>query len=176
MTLDIENWTATLDQQFFDPEDTITSRSQGNLQGLEDEHVLMGYGSVPRIKEYDDNGTVVMTAVFGPTDKSVYSYRVYRQPWVGKPKTAPSALACKDSSTNGTMVYMSWLGETEHTSWKIFSGIDSGNMTLVNEIERNGLFETFAGVEGKGSYFQVQASGRNITGGVSEIFSVNGTC
>lgn len=79
MTVNDKLKTATLSQELIDPHDAIYAASQGNTQLLDDGHAIMGCGSTPKIKEYDADGSCVMTAQFGKEDGDVFSYRAYRQ-------------------------------------------------------------------------------------------------
>jgi hypothetical protein len=176
MSVNTETMTATLKKQFADPNDPLYSASQGGLQHIPgDDHVVMGYGSAPSIKEYSPDGECIMTAEFGHSQGYVMSYRAYRLPWVGRPKTPPDVFACRDAH-NRTAVYMSWLGATEHRSWKVFSGLGSSNLTWVDRVPRDG-FETEAHVSGRPSYVQVEAYGSNCTVlGTSSVVEVASSC
>jgi hypothetical protein len=174
MQVDVENWTATLLQELIDPEDPIYSHSQGNVQVLDDGHVIVGYGSTPRIKEYNPDGSVAMSVKFGPSEGTVFSYRAYRLPWVGKPNTSPKAVACSDEN-NQTSVYMSWNGATEYTSWKVYAGASQFNLTLATEAARTG-FETSAVLPAGVLYVRADAYGLNGTLGASEVITVGGQC
>ncbi|KAH8892142.1 hypothetical protein GQ53DRAFT_746151 [Thozetella sp. PMI_491] len=165
---------ATLVQKFVDPQDSIASVSQGNLQLLPNGNVIMGYGSVPKIKEFSTNGSTLVTAKFGP-DQVVQSYRAYRSPWVGRPKTSPSAFACREQNSSTTQVFMSWNGATEHSLWSIYTGATEANMTLVAQVQKTG-FETTATIDGQPEYIRVKAEGANITAGVSSIITSENYC
>ncbi|KAI1078293.1 ASST-domain-containing protein [Whalleya microplaca] len=175
MTLNTKTMKATLDQDYIDPQDTIFSSSQGNIQKLDDGHVIMGYGSTPKIREYTSDGSVVMTAQFGPGDGLIFSYRAFRLPWVGRPKSPPSAFACVDNATNGTKVYMSWLGATEHKYWNVYTGASNYSLTLAAQVEKSG-FETVASIPGQAPLIRVEAGGLNIDTGVSPIISSQSSC
>ncbi|OTA96352.1 hypothetical protein M434DRAFT_375167 [Hypoxylon sp. CO27-5] len=162
MTLDTETKKATLDQEYIDAQDPVFALSQGNLQLLDNGNVIMGYGSTPKIREYNSDGSVLMTAQFGPGDGLVFSYRAYRKPWIGQPKTPPSVFACIDAANNKTTVYMSWLGSTVHNSWKVYAGSSNSSLILAGEVERTG-FETLASIHGQFAVIQVEAQGPGIT-------------
>ncbi|KAH8203939.1 hypothetical protein TruAng_001881 [Truncatella angustata] len=175
LRLDTEEWTATLVQELTDPNDTIYAASQGNLQVLDDGHSIMGYGSTPRIKEYYSNGSVAMSAKFGPGNGKIFSYRAYRLPWVGRPNTLPKVVACRGQTGNQTEVYMSWNGATEYTSWKVYSGASGSALSLATEVARTG-FETSAVLASVASYVRVDAYGTNTTLGSSEVITVQDEC
>ena len=131
----------------------------------------MGYGSYPKIKEFDAEGTCVMTVQFGE-DSVVSSYRAYRNKWVGKPKAKPAVSAC--NADGKTSVYMSWNGATEHQTWKVYSGATQGNITFAGTTEKSG-FETVATVS-KAGFVQVEASGEGVEAKRSLVSAVKSAC
>lgn len=141
---------------------------------LPTDHVLMGYGSNPKIKEYNTNGTCVMTAQFG-FDDVVASYRAYRFPWVGVFDTLPDVFSCIDPDGNKTNVYMSWNGATEHKQWKVFGGATRSSLSPVTVTRKTG-FETVASIKGRLGYVRVEAHGLGIQKGVSKIVPVKTRC
>ncbi|CAG8380198.1 unnamed protein product [Penicillium salamii] len=157
-----------------DPKDEIYAVSQGNTQILPGNHAIMGYGSNPKIKEYNANGTCVMTAQFGE-DGVVASYRAYRSPWVGIPITSPDVASCFDQAHNKTNVFMSWNGATENQNWKIFGGHTRGELRPVSVVRKTG-FETTASVAGGLKFVRVEAHGRGIEKGISKVISVEKMC
>ncbi|KAJ5366474.1 hypothetical protein N7541_000415 [Penicillium brevicompactum] len=157
-----------------DPSDEIYALSQGNTQLLPGGHAMMGYGSNPKIKEYNANGTCVMTAQFGE-DGVIASYRAYRSPWVGIPTTAPDVFSCVDKSQNKTNVFMSWNGATEHKQWKIFGGTNHTDLSPVS-VARSTGFETSVSVQAGLKYVRVEAHGRGIEKGVSKVAAVKHAC
>ncbi|KAL3423317.1 hypothetical protein PVAG01_05064 [Phlyctema vagabunda] len=174
MELNTQTWKAMLTRKLFDPADPVYAVSQGGLQLLDDQHTIMGYGSTPKIKEYSPNGSCVMTAQFGPSS-TVQSYRAFRLPWVGRPKTAPDAFACVDQVSNKTLVYMSWNGATEHRSWNVYAGKSQESLHLAGHAKKTG-FETVTAIGGSPSYIRVEAEGLNITSGVSSMISPQDSC
>ncbi|KAF9885572.1 hypothetical protein FE257_012778 [Aspergillus nanangensis] len=157
-------------RQLEDPADPIYATSQGSTQHLPNGHSVMGYGAIPKIKEYSANGSVVLTAQFGP-DNVVASYRGYKFPWVGAPNTVPDVVACVDRKGNQTNVYMSWNGATEHQLWKVEGGLTRDNLRGVGEVRKTG-FETVAKVKGGIEWVQAEAVGMGIENGVSRVVAV----
>ncbi|KAJ5860403.1 uncharacterized protein N7529_007713 [Penicillium soppii] len=157
-----------------DPEDEIYSLSQGSTQLLAKGHALIGYGSNPKIKEYNENGTCIMTAQFGE-DGVVASYRAYRSPWVGVPTTAPEVFSCVDKAHNVTKVFMSWNGATEHKQWKIFGGASRQDLQPILIAHKTG-FETTVSVNGTLKYVRVEAHGLDIEMGASKVVDVKNHC
>lgn len=176
MTVNTETMTATLDQEYVNPQDSVYAISQGNVQLLDDGHVVMGYGSTPKIREFSPDGSTVMTAQFGPGDGLLFSYRAYRLPWVGHPTEPPNVFACIDQLSNKTMVYMSWLGATEHEAWKVYTGSSISSLTLAAHVKRAG-FETMASIPGhQAPLIRVEAEEMGVTSGVSPIVSPRNSC
>jgi hypothetical protein len=164
--------TATLLQEFADPEDPLFSVSQGNMEVLPNGNVVLGYGSAPRLKEFDSEGNVVLSVSWGEV-KAVQSYRDTKFEWVGKPSAKPDVFACK--AENGTEVYMSWNGATEHKMWTVFGGAVNGSLSEVASVEKSG-FETRADVAHALGFVRVEASGEDIETGVSKVVGVSETC
>ncbi|KAJ4340762.1 hypothetical protein N0V95_007404 [Ascochyta clinopodiicola] len=172
LALDTHLMTATLVQEFSDPNDTIYSVSQGNMEVLPPGHVVLGYGSVPTLKEFDREGNLVLDVKWGEAE-SVQSYRDYKAEWVGKPRTKPEVFACL--SANGTEVYMSWNGATEHKVWTVWGGEANGTLSKVGIAEKSG-FETKAVVTEEVAFVRVEAAGEGIEKGVSEVVGVARFC
>ncbi|ORY55678.1 ASST-domain-containing protein [Pseudomassariella vexata] len=175
ISVNTDSFVANMTQEFIDPNEAIYSKSQGNMQVLENKNVLMGYGSTPKFKEFNANGSVVMDARFGYVEYSVFSYRIFRQEWVGNPKTAPKVFACKDTATNQTEVYMSWNGATEHQSWNVYASATEENLSLAATVAKSG-FETVAKIGGWAEYVSVEALGLNTTSKMSTVVSALTEC
>ncbi|KAF9888645.1 hypothetical protein FE257_008403 [Aspergillus nanangensis] len=126
-----------------DPDDVIHSVSQGSyhLMSEESNHVVMGYGSISKVKEFDGDNNEVMTAQFGD-DNAVASYRGYKCEWKATPFWQP-ALVVQRTSDSSAKIYMSWNGATEYDNWAIYSASapDSTDNAFVTSISRSG-FET----------------------------------
>ncbi|KAE8442498.1 hypothetical protein EG329_003279 [Mollisiaceae sp. DMI_Dod_QoI] len=147
--LDMEKMTASLIQKFVHP-DKILNVSQGSVQVIpESGNVLVGFGNSPTYIEYSADGKVLCSAHFAPhlifeiiDFGFVKSYRVFKSPWVGRPKTVP------DVKVKGKKVYVSWNGATEVTGWrletaKVLEAKDDEFVTA-KELERDGFETTFA--------------------------------
>lgn len=128
------------------------------------------------IEEYDETGACVMSAQYG-TEDSMQGYRAYRAPWVGRPRTKPSVVACKADQGTGTKVYVSWNGATDVSAWKVYGGSGEGSMKVVKTVGKNG-FETKALVEDDigGGKVMVQAVGGVGDGRMSEVVSIGQGC
>lgn len=146
LVLDVElqgSKKVTVRRQLWDPADPVYVLAQGNYQTLENGHVLLGHGTAAKIKEYDEDGGVVMSARFGYVN-TMLSYRVFRGLWIGRPATKPDVFACKSSNERGAgvAVYVSWNGATDVQSWRVYSGSEVKKIAV-----RNG-FETKIPVDG----------------------------
>lgn len=185
LTVDEKAKKVTEKATFYDHKNPAFSFAEGVCQPLDNGHVLMEYGIVPRAKEFDANSEVVWEAQFGLT-LQISSYRMYRQAWSGFPKTRPKASACKKSSGE-VEVFMSWNGATNFDGWLIYSGKNKGKgKTTRTEVHKNG-FETNATISAS-DYVTVEAINcTNVPGyslynshsrpvTFSETVKVNATC
>ncbi|CAE7015097.1 hypothetical protein CFE70_002616 [Pyrenophora teres f. teres 0-1] len=172
LSVDERSMTATLLQELADPDDTIYSVSQGNMEVLPSGNSVLGYGSVPTLKEFDKAGNVVLSVSWGEAI-AVQSYRDYKSEWVGKPSAKPDVFAC--NAGNATEVYMSWNGATEHKTWTVFGSAVNGSLSEVACVEKTG-FETKASVAKLLKFVRVQASGEAIETGVSKTVGVSEVC
>lgn len=98
----------------------IRSGTQGSLQVLPstDDNpakLLIGYGLNPVLTEYSSNGSVLCNLHFGAQSAwekgDVQSYRAYKSPWLGLPKTPPLAAIQNDK------IFVTWNGATEVRTW-----------------------------------------------------------
>ncbi|KAJ4293610.1 hypothetical protein N0V90_008893 [Kalmusia sp. IMI 367209] len=173
LTVNTDTMEATLVQELFDPAQPLFALSQGDMQVLDDGHAVLGYGSVPTLKEFDKNGRVVMTVQWGEASL-IQSYRDYKAVWIGKPTTQPQVFACRDQTNSTTSVYMSWNGATEHRSWTILAG--TGDRLETRAIVNRTGFETLATISGSEQSVQVEAHGNGIDTGVSDVITVDTLC
>lgn len=142
------------------------------MQVLPDNHVVMGYGSVPTMKEYNTMGDVVLSVAWGEAE-AVQSYRTYKAPWVGKPSSKPDVFACWKE--NGTEVYMSWNGATDVQTWTVWGGATNETLSEVTSVGRSG-FETKVVVGERFASLKAGASGEGIGMSASEIVAVARDC
>ncbi|KAH8811268.1 ASST-domain-containing protein [Xylogone sp. PMI_703] len=147
--LNFDDMTATLLQKFVHP-DEILNVSQGSVQLLpESGNVLVGFGNSPTWVEYSADGEVLCSAHYAPhlafeiiDFGLVKSYRVFKSPWVGRPKTVP------DVKVKNGKVYVSWNGATEVTGWRLETAkslkAQDHEFVTIQESERNGFETSFA--------------------------------
>ncbi|KAJ5814845.1 hypothetical protein N7474_006622 [Penicillium riverlandense] len=145
MLVSAVNFTKTNTSHLHNGLSTSTSATQGSFQLLPcsgTEHMLLGYGSIPKLKEYDRDGNVVLRGQFGNSTYAANAYRISKSPWRATPHWDP-VLFVNHRTEHTTDVYMSWNGATEYDNWAIFS-VPSETSTfqedqrLLNH-ERNGF-------------------------------------
>jgi hypothetical protein len=95
----------------------ILSGSQGSVQLLPGGNVFIGWGEVPRISEFAEDGRLLFDALLGVDYES---YRAFRSPWSGRPADAP-AMAL-EGRTGALTAYASWNGATEVHTWRLLAG------------------------------------------------------
>lgn len=171
LAVDLVNRKVTPLRVLSDSDDVIHSVSQGSYQLNEaSQHVVLGYGSISKIKEFDENNRAVLTVQFG-VDGEVASYRGYKCEWKATPSWKPSVVV-QQATPDTADVYMSWNGATEHDNWAVMSmpSPDSMERTLLVSQRRTG-FETIAHlteVQSPG-YLQVVARKGEVPLGTSEV-------
>lgn len=150
--LDLVNMKASRIYDLADPADHIVTGTQGSFQFLrypETGHMLLGYGFIPKLKEFDGDGNVVLSGQFGNAGNAE-AYRVFKFPWHATPHWDP-VLVVNHTTEYTTDIYMSWNGATDYDNWALFSvpsknsTLDEGKRLLVHE--RIG-FETRVPLEG----------------------------
>jgi hypothetical protein len=160
--LDERRRTATLLQAVRHPR-RLLAATQGNRENLANGNFLVGWGSQRQLTEYDARGNVLFNAFLS---LGYESYRAYRMPWVGLPRTRPQ-VAAADEPGAGTDVYMSWNGATEVAEWELFAGSSPSTLEPVGRARKRG-FETKMLAPRVPRYVQVRA--RNAAG---EILSTS---
>ncbi len=158
LQLDLIAKTATFQRSYYHSPNLFSS-SQGNTQSLGNGNIFVGYGANGYYSEFAEPGNTVLT----PTINLLYdaqmpgsnvSYRSYRVNWVGKPIYPPSITV--ESINHQTVVYASWNGSTETTSWQLYAGLHSNDLQLVSTTGKTG-FETAILSSNNGPFFQVKA-------------------
>jgi len=132
--------------------DKLLTATQGNHQTLPNGNALVGWGSQRHLTEFDPAGNVVFNAF---VTLGFESYRAYRMPWVGLPRTRPRVVGF-DAPGVGTPVYVSWNGATEVASWEILAGSASDALQRVASGPRSG-FETRFSAPGRPRFVAARA-------------------
>jgi hypothetical protein len=150
---------ATLVRQFARASST-SAQSEGSLQRLPDGNVFVGFGSEPFFSEFSQRGKLLLDGSLPQDDGT---YRTYRFPWTGTPKTPP-AVAARRTGPASVSVFASWNGDTEVAKWRILAEGADGSLRPVATARRSG-FETRVDLNTTATAFAVRAldsSGRTI--------------
>jgi hypothetical protein len=130
----------------------LLTATQGNQQTLPNGGFLVGWGSQRQLTEFSPSGTLLLNAALS---LGYESYRSYRLPWVGLPRSRP-VVAAADEPGAGTDAYMSWNGATEVATWELFTGSSASTLQSAGTSPRRG-FETKITVSGVPRFVQVRA-------------------
>jgi hypothetical protein len=148
--LDLKTKRATLAGQLVRAPGPLSTGSQGDVQSLPGGGWMVGWGGLPNLTEFNAQGQVLYDAQL-PVGED--SYRVYREPWVAQPVSAP-AIAARTIGSADT-VYASWNGATTVDSWQLLTGAGATHLSAVSTTPRSG-FETTIPAPGA-AFFQVRA-------------------
>lgn len=91
--------------------------SQGDLQLLPHGGAFVGWGQQPYLSQFDASGQLVWQAELA---QDYQSYRAFRFPWTGHPRTTPAVVAA--GTGDGAIVHVSWNGATGVATWRVFTG------------------------------------------------------
>lgn len=150
LKLDASNHTVTQLAQYSHGT-TFHTRYMGNVQTLSNGNVLVGWGQVPYFSEFTRRGKLLFDGVMPTPDMS---YRVYVQPWTGKPLSPPKGAATVAGGR--TTVYASWNGATRVSAWRVLGTTSAGRRLTVATAPKRG-FETTIPVRSSYRSFKVQA-------------------
>jgi Arylsulfotransferase (ASST) len=128
----------------------LTASFEGNVQALHDGDEFVGWGQQPYFSEFDSSGQMVFDGRFVGNNSS---YRAYRYPWTGTPRTPPAVAAL--TSGTATNVYASWNGATQVSAWRVLAGASAGALQAVATAPKRG-FETQIPISSE-PYVAVQA-------------------
>jgi hypothetical protein len=163
----------TKNKRLVDPTEHIHSVSQGSYQQLNgSDHVVIDYGSITVIKEFDGEGNAIMTARYGPND--IYAgYRGFKCEWAATPFWNPDVVLTPIRNDK-TELAMSWNGATEYDNWAIFGGQarDPIGSSIHTVVDRAG-FETTTIIDTSDvNYIQIAARRGDEVLRTTEIFMV----
>jgi hypothetical protein len=131
----------------------LLSSLAGSMQTLPNHNVLVGWGSQPVFSEYGAGGRLMFDGRF---PFGVYTYRVYRFPWTGRPVTRPTLVAAA-AAHGTTALYASWNGATEVAFWRILAGSNPHALRPLGPLARRSGFETRIIRSSRRPYWAVQA-------------------
>ncbi len=153
IALDLKTHQAHLASALTHPDSPVLAASQGNMQTLADGHAVVGWGAVPAISEFADDGSLLFDAHL-PFDLTFY--RAFRFPWSGRPRTPPAVIASRNNTGEETIVHVSWNGASGVHSWRVLAGPDQSRLTVRATIPASG-FESSATLPADYSRVAVQA-------------------
>ena len=150
LSVNFDTKEVSLLKRYLNESGPVYATAQGSFQALPDGNVFIGHGWVPILEEFSQSGITRSTIQFGaavPKPGGGYysalaptlSYRAFKAPWVGCPRTLPSVAA--EKGDNGTVVYVSWNGATEVEAWSIYAGATASSLKLIETMPKTG-FET----------------------------------
>ncbi len=146
-----KNRKASLVKRFTHP-DNPAAFATGGAQPLSNGGMFVGWGTVPRITEYNGAGDIVFDATLPPG--GFFNYRSSKTGWTGNPTDRP-AIASEPEGPGAT-VYASWNGATKIRTWKVFTGADENSLTEAVESNWTGL-ETAIAIPAAGAKVKVVA-------------------
>ncbi|KAI9741368.1 MAG: hypothetical protein M1834_003085 [Cirrosporium novae-zelandiae] len=154
--------TATLVKSYGAPDGGMLSASQGNMQILDDGHVVIGWGVHAFLSEHREDGTPVFwayLATFG-----VMHYRAFKFQWDASPVDIPAIFSYAQNSNGRTFFYASWNGATRVKAWRFYtSAAHTGPFKLLKEVPKKG-FETVYSNHGFHGWAFVEAVAEDGTG------------
>jgi Arylsulfotransferase (ASST) len=157
MAIDSKRKTARLARVYPHPGSPLLADSQGNIQALSDERVVIGWGAVPSVSELAKRGGLLFDAHLPPGSSS---YRAFRFPWTGHPLWLPAVSARLTATEDSTAVFASWNGASEVASWRVLAGPAPGSLTAHATMPDSG-FESSVTFPDAYAYVAVQALGVN---------------
>jgi hypothetical protein len=138
LRLDLKHMTATQVHRDSHSPPTLAPFA-GDVQQLPDHDDFVGWGARPYISEYSPSGRLLYDAHFVGANAS---YRAYLQPWRGQPDPSVSPPNVAVASTrHGLVVYASWNGATDVSSWRVLGGQTATALHALATSKRTG-FET----------------------------------
>jgi len=155
IAIDGARHTARLVRAYPHPGGPLLADSQGNMQSLPDENVVLGWGAVPSVSELARGGALLFDAHLPPGSSS---YRAFRFPWKGRPLWLPGVSARLLAAEDSIAVFASWNGAGDVASWRVLAGSARSSLTARATMPDSG-FESSIIVPGAYAYVAVQALG-----------------
>ncbi len=155
LKLDLHDRTVSLIRRFTHTPPLLAGAA-GNAQVLPDGSLFVGWGELPEFTEFTASGRQIFDGRFA---YGLTSYRAFRFPWVGIPRTRPS-LAVSSRADGRVKVYASWNGATRVKAWRVLGGSSPHHLRPLGVTAGRHGFETTIALRSKLRYFAVQALGR----------------
>lgn len=119
------------------------------MQLLPNGNVLVNWGSEGAVTEYRADGTPIFHVYMdsGFLGEDVENYRGFWYNWTGLPHETPAIVSL--GNEQGTVVYVSWNGDTETVVWRFYTTTDKfGSRRFLGESKRES-FETSLSIRGE---------------------------
>ena len=123
---------------------------------------MVGWGGLPNLTEFNAQGQMIYDAQL---PRGEFSYRVYRERWLGQPSEPPAIVAKNHppvcvrapcpQQPSATVVYASWNGATDVASWQLLTGPSADHLAIASTTPKSG-FETVIPASGA-AFYQVRA-------------------
>jgi hypothetical protein len=155
VAIDSKRHSASLVRSYTHPS-PLMADSQGNMQTLADESVVIGWGAVPELSQFAKGGGTLLFDAHLPPGMS--SYRAFRFPWSGHPLQSPAISARVLATGDSTAVFASWNGATDVASWRVLGGSSPDSLRPLASMPDSG-FESSLTLPEPYAYVAVQALG-----------------
>jgi len=153
LNLNTRAHTASLAASYTHSKPPLDPAFLGSMSVLSNGNALVGWGSNPYFSEYSKHGQLLLDAKWPGKD---LSYRaLFTDKWVGTPSFPPSG-AARRVKGGKVVVYASWDGDTQVTSWKVLAGSNANKLPVVASHAKTG-FETAIRPPKNAKFFKVQA-------------------
>ena len=139
VAIDTRRHTASVVRVYPHPGAPLLADSQGDVQTLPDDSVVVGWGAVPSVSEFAKGGGLLFDAHMPP---GMSSYRVFRLPWSGHPLWSPAVNARVLVAEDSTAVFVSWNGATDVASWRVLAGPSPSSLTAQATMPDSGFEST----------------------------------
>ena len=154
--LNLVNMTGQIVERYAQP-DGMFGALFGSVHFQPDGGRFIDWGGQRTISQYTRDNELVYHAELADAAMPTFSYRAYKGPWVGRPRTKPDVFSYSWTCTWNTTMYASWNGATEVRSWRFFGGATAqGPFKLAAIADKHG-FETRAVASFFASYTYVEA-------------------
>ncbi|KAI9670132.1 MAG: hypothetical protein M1817_004469 [Caeruleum heppii] len=142
ISLNNETMTATLTNSYTAPGAGLRSASQGNMQTLENDNQVIGWGSNGFVSEHTSDGTAVWFASFAIT--GTVNYRAHKYNWTATPMDQPVLYTYAKTTSAPLALYVSWNGATEISTFRFHTSTTrDGEFTATDPVPKTGFETTF---------------------------------